>query len=112
MSTVEAICCIAKSVGRGVKQATAFTLERRTQPVPCNHGMSASEMVVVIDQASDLDPRVSHAEVLRLIEKVVEHPPIKAVAETVLHRLARRELMSFQTHLPHHASTLLLVSSA
>ena len=57
-------------------------------------------MAVVIDQASDLDPRVSHAEAQRLIEKVVEHPPIKAVAEPVLHRLARRELMSFHTHLP------------
>lgn len=50
-------------------------------------------LVVVGDPAGDRLARVIQAEEQALVEKLVAHAAIEALAETVLHRLSRRDEM-------------------
>src|SRR3546814_3998088 len=40
------------------------------------------------------------AEEQRLVQQFIAHPAVEALAEAVLHRLARRDVMPFYAHLP------------
>ena len=55
--------------------------------------------VVILDLGCDLDPGMSMAEEQGLVEQLVAHATIEALAEAVLHRLARRDIMSLDAEL-------------
>ena len=55
--------------------------------------------VVALDRNRDLDAGMSKAEEQGFVEQFFAHATIEALAEAVLHRPARRDVMRFQAHL-------------
>ena len=50
-------------------------------------------LVVIVDLVRDLCPGMIEAEEQALVEKLVAHAPVEALAKAVLHRLSRRNEM-------------------
>lgn len=50
-------------------------------------------LVVVDDPFRDLCPCMREAKEKRLVEKLIAHAPVEALAESILHRLAGRDEM-------------------
>jgi len=55
--------------------------------------------VVIFHSGRDFDAGMREAEEQCLVEKLVAHPAVKALAEAVLHRPARRDVMPLHADL-------------
>lgn len=57
-------------------------------------------IVVVHDPAGECRPGMVEVAEQRLVEEFVPHPPVEGLAEAVLHRTTRRDVVPFDGALP------------
>jgi len=100
--------CVAEPVGRSEAGHGSSSLATTAAGGGVAKGRLEPLAVVILDPGRHLDAGMSRGEEPRLVQQLVGHPAVKALAKTVLQRLSRRNVVPLHAELLQHTNDLLV----